>query len=87
MPAPPKHSWWARLSISLGAGVAFGILVAIVLTVVDLYLAGHGHRQLSAPLLDMPSLGIHLSLADVVFLSAAALAAAITWRRTVGSGT
>ena len=72
--------------VSLGAGLAFGLLVAIALTVVDLYLAGHGRRPLSAPLLDVPPLGIHLSLADVLFLGAAVLGAAITWRRTAGGG-
>jgi hypothetical protein len=39
---------------------------------------------LNAPLLDWPAGGIHLSLADIIFLVAAALAAAITWRRTAG---
>ena len=72
--------------VSLGAGLAFGLLVAIALTVVDLYLAGHGRRSLSAPLLDVPPLGIHLSLADVLFLGAAVFGAAITWRRTAGGG-
>jgi len=31
-------------------------------------------------------LGIHLSLADVLFLGAAVFGAAITWRRTAGGG-
>jgi hypothetical protein len=50
----------------------------------DLYLAGRGMAPLNAPLLDWTSGGIHLSLADIFFLSAAALAAAITWRLTAG---
>ena len=62
--------------------MASGVLVAIVIAVVDLYLAGHGLPVLSRPLIDWPAAGIHLSLADVLFLSAAVLAAAITWRRT-----
>jgi hypothetical protein len=78
--------WWVRLLISLGAGVAFGVSVAIALTVVDLYIAGHGQRQLSAPFIDVARWGIHLSLADILFLSAAVFAAAITWRRTAGNG-
>jgi hypothetical protein len=75
-----------RLLISLGAGLAFGVLVAIVLTAVDLYLAGHGRRPLSAPWLDVTQPGIHLSLADVLFLTAVVFVAAITWRRTRGGG-
>jgi hypothetical protein len=68
------------------AGVGSAVLVAIAITVVDLYLYGHGLRPLNTPLLDWPGAGIHLSLADVTLLGAALLAAAITWRRTAGSG-
>jgi hypothetical protein len=81
-----KRPWWVRLITSIGAGLALGVLVAIALTVVDLYLAGHGRRPLGAPLLDVTPLGIHLSLADVLFLSAVVFGAAITWRRTAGGG-
>jgi hypothetical protein len=42
--------------------------------------------SLNAPLLDWTAGGIHLSLGDVIFLGAAALAAAITWRRTAAGG-
>jgi hypothetical protein len=72
--------------VSLGAGAAFGVLVAIVLTIVDLYLSGHGRRPLGAPLFDWPAWGIHLSLADIIFLGAAVLAAGITWHRTARDG-
>ena len=78
----PKRSWWMRLLLSFGAGVASALVVAIAIAVVDLYLTGQGMAPLGAPLLDWPGAGIHLSLADVLFLVAAGLAAAITWRRT-----
>ena len=58
------------------------MVVAIAITIVDLYLAGHGMAPLNAPLVNWPAARIHLSLADMIFLGAAALAAAITWRRT-----
>jgi hypothetical protein len=60
------------------------VVVAIVITLVDLYLTGHGMAPLNAPLLDWPAGGVHLSVADIIFLVAAAVAAAITWRRTAG---
>jgi hypothetical protein len=75
-----------RLLASLGAGAAAGVLIAIALAIADLYLSGHGQRPLGTPLVDWPALGLHLSLADMVFLAAAGLAAAITWRRTAGDG-
>jgi hypothetical protein len=80
MPVPPRFTWLTRLLVSLGAGLAFGVLVALVLTVADLYLTGHGYRSLGAPFLDAPAVGVHLSLADVLFLGAVVLAAAMTWR-------
>jgi hypothetical protein len=75
-------SLWLRLLLSLLAGLGSAILVAIALAVVDLYLTGHGFQPLSAPLLDWAGGGIHLSLADLIFLAAAAIAAAIAWRGT-----
>jgi hypothetical protein len=74
------------LLLSFGAGIGSALVVAIAITVVDLYLTGHGMAPLDAPLLDWPAAGIHLSLADVIFLGAAALAAAFTWRRTSAGG-
>lgn len=82
MAAPPKYSWWLRLLLSFGAGLASAVLVAIVFAVIDLYLTGHQLPALNSPLIDWPRMGVHLSLADVIFLLAAVLATAITWRRT-----
>jgi hypothetical protein len=73
-----SRPWWLRLLVSLTAGAAFATLVALVLTVIDLYLSGHGLRLLSAPLLDWS--GVHLSLADLLFLTAAVAGAWLTWR-------
>jgi hypothetical protein len=84
--APPTHLWWIRALLSLAAGLASALVVAIALTVVDLYLTGHGLASLSEPLLDWSAGGVHLSLADVIFLVAAVLATAITWRRTARRG-
>ncbi len=86
MTAAPRRSWWVRALLSFAAGLASALVVAILIAVVDLYLVGHGIAPLDEPLLDWPGAGIHLSLADLIFLGAAALAAAITWRRTAARG-
>jgi hypothetical protein len=77
-----KGARWVRLLVSLGAGVGVAVLAALVLTVIDLYQAGHGQPQLSRPWLDVAELGVHLSRADIVFLLAAVLGAWLTWRST-----
>jgi hypothetical protein len=84
MAAAPKRTWWVRLSMSFAAGLASALIVAILIAVVDLYLGGHGMVPLNTPVLNWAAGGVHLSLADLIFLAAAALAAAITWRRTAG---
>jgi hypothetical protein len=58
------------------------LVVAVALAIVDLYLAGHGLRPLNSPWLDWPAADIHLSVADVIFLGVAVLAAAFAWRHT-----
>jgi uncharacterized membrane protein YkgB len=70
-----------RFFLSLAAGLGTALVVAMALVVLDLYLTGHALGTISGPLLDWPALGVHLSLADILMLAAAALAAAVTWRR------
>jgi hypothetical protein len=82
MTPPRSRTWWARLLGSLGTGLGSAILLALALTVVDLYQAGHGQVQLSRPWLDFEGLGVHLSRADAVCLLGAVLGAALTWRGT-----
>ena len=86
MTPPPQRAWWSRVLVSLGAGLGLGVLVAVVLAVVDLYLGGHGLPLLGRPWLDLDALGVHLSLADVVVLIVALLAAGITWTELGGPG-
>jgi hypothetical protein len=82
MAPPRRRTRWARLLGSLRVGLGSAILLAIALTVVDLYQAGHGQRLLSRPWLDLEVLGVHLSRADAVCLLAAVVGAALTWRGT-----
>ena len=75
-----------RLFLALVAGLGTAMIVAIVLTILDLYLTGHGQGSITTPLLDRPALGVHLSLADMIVLVAAVLAAGITWRGMARDG-
>ena len=82
MAPPRRRAWWARLLGSLGAALGSAILLALALTVIDLYQAGHGQLPLSRPWLEWEGLGVHLSRADAVCLLGAMIGAALTWRGT-----
>ena len=74
------------LALAIGAGALGGFVAgALLLTLLDLYLAGHGITPLgNRPLLAVDALGIHLSMADGVALGlamCAALGAGIAVRR------
>jgi hypothetical protein len=75
-----------RLTLTLAVGLGTALAVALALTVLDFYLTGHALGSITKPLLDWPALGVHLSLADIVMLGAAVLAAGFTWRRTPRGG-
>ena len=75
-----------RVAATLAAGAAAGLLAAVALGVADLYLSGHAAGTLGGPMLDLPALGVHLSMADVAVLMAALLAAGITWTELGGPG-
>ena len=70
-----------RLAVAIG-GAAFGFVAgALLLTLLDLYLAGHSIEPLgNRPLLNHDALGIHLSVADSVALGLAVIAATVAGR-------
>lgn len=70
-----------RLFLSVIVGLGTAVIVALALTLVDLYLTGHALWSITFPLVDWPALGVHLSLADGLMLISAALAAGLTWSR------
>lgn len=68
-----------RLLLTAGAGVAIAVVSAIAITLIDLYLVGHGHAGLLRESISWPAAGVHLSAGDVIVLSLAFLAAAFAW--------
>jgi hypothetical protein len=61
------------------------MMAALVLALLDLYQSGHGQAPLSRPWLDVETLGVHLSRADALFLTAAVFGTGLTWRKTASS--
>jgi hypothetical protein len=74
------------LVASVAAGALAALVAAAALGVSDLYLSGHVAGALGGPMIDLDALGVHLSLADVVVLIVALLAAGITWTELRGPG-
>ncbi len=70
-----------RLLRSLGVGVVTAVVVGIALAVVDLYLTGHGWQSIRDPWISWTAAGVHLSVADVIWLSAVGVAAVVAYRR------
>jgi hypothetical protein len=60
----PMH----RLVAAATAGIGAALATAVGLTVVDLYLTGHGHASIARPWLELPAFGVHLSRADAAML-------------------
>ena len=70
-----------RLALSAAAAIGAAVVAALVLTIADLYLTGHGHASISREIIAWPPAGIYLSLADVLMLLAAAATAIVAWLR------
>ena len=71
--------------VSIATALGAGVLAALVLAVVDLYVVGHGGESLSRPWIDWGAAG--LSRADAAMLVASATAGLGTFllgRRTHG---
>jgi len=61
--------WLVSLTLGIAAAIGAAVIAAIVLTIVNLYLSGHSLPALDRPWIDWPSLGVHLSRADLLLLT------------------
>ncbi|MGY1424323.1 hypothetical protein [Lysobacter sp. A289] len=71
--------WYARLLVAVSAALAFGVVSALVLVVVDLYLTGHGQPSISQADISIPGISTKLSLSDLLFLAGIILPGLVTW--------
>ena len=68
-----------RLLLAIVVGGVVAVLSALVVTLIDLYLVGHGRAGLLRESISWPAAGMHLSPGDVVMLSFTLLAAVLAW--------
>jgi len=68
-----------RIALTLSVGAATCLVSAIIITIVDIYLSGHGDVGLTLEYFTWSAAGVHLSIGDVIMLATAGLAAVLTW--------
>ena len=68
-----------RLLLAAVAGAVVAVLSALAVTLIDLYLVGHGRAGLLRESVSWPAAGVHLSAGDLVMLSLTLLAAVLAW--------
>ena len=69
----------ARLLLSLGVAAVVAVLATLALTVVDLYLVGHGHASMNREVISIPGAGVQLSPADGLLLVGILVSGFSTW--------
>lgn len=68
-----------RLGISAAAGFGALVLAAFIVTVIDLYLTGHGYASITREIVTWDAAGVHMSIGDIGMLAAMILAAVSIW--------
>ena len=71
--------WQARLVVAVCVALAFGVISALVLTIVDLYLTGHAQPSIKQETVSVPGIGPKLSASDLLFLAGIVLPGLATW--------
>ena len=69
-----------RALISFAAAAAAGIVAAIALAIIDLYLTGHGMGSITRETIAWDPGGVHMSVADVIMLVVVLMTGVVTWQ-------
>ena len=68
-----------RLAISAAAGIGAAVVAALIVTVIDLYVTGHGYGSITREVITLAQAGVHLSIGDLAMLITAVVVAVSTW--------
>jgi hypothetical protein len=68
-----------RLVISTAAGIGAAVVTALVVTVIDLYITGHGYGTVTREVITWVPGGVHMSIGDVCMLVAMIVVSSSTW--------
>ena len=62
------------------AAIGAMVIAALVLTIADLYLVGHGYQPIDREVLSIPDAGVSMGLADILLLLTAISTWCVIWR-------
>jgi hypothetical protein len=68
-----------RFAIASAAGFGAGLVAAIALALLDLYLTGHGYGSISVETITSDAWGIHMSIGDAILLLVAFASGTVAW--------
>jgi len=71
--------WYVRLLLSVGAALGAAVVAALALTVLDLYLTGHGHPSIHRATIELRWIGMRLSPSDIAFVASALVVGIAVW--------
>jgi hypothetical protein len=74
-----QMSLLVRLGVSAAAGIGTAVVAALVVTVIDLYVTGHGYGSITREVITWGPGGVHLSIGDVCMLVAVIVVSSSTW--------
>ncbi|MGY0559814.1 hypothetical protein ACW7G2_03710 [Luteimonas sp. A277] len=69
--------WPWRLLLSIVGALSAGVMAALAVTIVDLYLTGHGHLPLNQ--MGIGRLGPQVPVGDVILLASMLLSGLFVW--------
>ena len=74
---PRRMKRYLRLLLSIGGAISGGVLAALLVVILDLYLTGRSYASLSRMYVGPSSLV--LSISDVIFLATILVSGLVTW--------
>jgi len=69
-----------RLLVTALTGFIVAVIFAVAIGIADLVLSGQGDRRLMQERITFPAAGVHLSIGDLIMLTAVFLSSLLAWR-------
>lgn len=71
-----------RAAITIRNSLFSGVISAVILAIIDLYLTGHGYGSILREIITWELVNVHLSSGDLIVLIASVLSGYVTWHQS-----